>query len=264
MIISSIQENFKIIACLKCYRNTLWYGYIIKCHKTVLLSQHFLWYWFFITEVSNERFCCRVPLILVGNKSDLVEHSSMETILPIMNQYQDIETCVEVSHRLLQTHTFMLWCFWSKNSLLFKIAMPFEQNCEYTGSSWLYPKPLSCFYCVLPDKLSVEACREHMTGTGVSLVTTSAGMNCIGYKVIMGTWVREARHMQRRYSWREVFKKDAFQHALFYPSVLCQKPEEHLWTFLLCPESCSSPNRTLVLPRRKGGAIYALDTEFRI
>ena len=40
----------------------------------------------------------RVPLILVGNKSDLVEHSSMETILPIMNQYQDIETCVEVMH----------------------------------------------------------------------------------------------------------------------------------------------------------------------
>lgn len=37
-----------------------------------------------------------MPLILVGNKSDLVEHSSMETILPIMNQYQDIETCVEV------------------------------------------------------------------------------------------------------------------------------------------------------------------------
>ena len=38
----------------------------------------------------------RVPLILVGNKSDLVEHSSMETILPIMNQYSEIETCVEV------------------------------------------------------------------------------------------------------------------------------------------------------------------------
>ncbi|TKS67996.1 Arf-GAP with dual PH domain-containing protein 1 [Collichthys lucidus] len=37
----------------------------------------------------------RVPLILVGNKSDLVEHSSMETILPIMNQYSEIETCVE-------------------------------------------------------------------------------------------------------------------------------------------------------------------------
>uniref|UniRef100_A0A8C2CSZ7 Mitochondrial Rho GTPase n=1 Tax=Cyprinus carpio TaxID=7962 RepID=A0A8C2CSZ7_CYPCA len=31
--------------------------------------------------------CLRVPLILVGNKSDLVEHSSMETVLPIMNKY---------------------------------------------------------------------------------------------------------------------------------------------------------------------------------
>ncbi|XP_049416416.1 mitochondrial Rho GTPase 1-A isoform X5 [Epinephelus fuscoguttatus] len=44
----------------------------------------------------------RVPLILVGNKSDLVEHSSMETILPIMNQYQDIETCVECSAKNLK------------------------------------------------------------------------------------------------------------------------------------------------------------------
>uniref|UniRef100_A0A8B9LFW4 Mitochondrial Rho GTPase n=1 Tax=Astyanax mexicanus TaxID=7994 RepID=A0A8B9LFW4_ASTMX len=45
---------------------------------------------------------CRVPLILVGNKSDLVEHSSMETILPIMNQYSEIETCVECSAKNLK------------------------------------------------------------------------------------------------------------------------------------------------------------------
>uniref|UniRef100_A0AAY4B9R2 Mitochondrial Rho GTPase n=1 Tax=Denticeps clupeoides TaxID=299321 RepID=A0AAY4B9R2_9TELE len=43
-----------------------------------------------------------VPLILVGNKSDLVEHSSMETILPIMNQYSEIETCVECSAKNLK------------------------------------------------------------------------------------------------------------------------------------------------------------------
>uniref|UniRef100_A0A668AKL3 Ras homolog family member T1 n=1 Tax=Myripristis murdjan TaxID=586833 RepID=A0A668AKL3_9TELE len=42
------------------------------------------------------------PLILVGNKSDLVEHSSMETILPIMNQYSEIETCVECSAKNLK------------------------------------------------------------------------------------------------------------------------------------------------------------------
>uniref|UniRef100_A0A674EKB7 Mitochondrial Rho GTPase n=1 Tax=Salmo trutta TaxID=8032 RepID=A0A674EKB7_SALTR len=44
----------------------------------------------------------RVPVILVGNKSDLVEHSSMETILPVMNQYTEIETCVECSAKNLK------------------------------------------------------------------------------------------------------------------------------------------------------------------
>ncbi|XP_065419614.1 mitochondrial Rho GTPase 1 isoform X3 [Chrysemys picta bellii] len=44
----------------------------------------------------------RLPLILVGNKSDLVEYSSMETILPIMNQYIEIETCVECSAKNLK------------------------------------------------------------------------------------------------------------------------------------------------------------------
>uniref|UniRef100_A0A8C7HNB3 Mitochondrial Rho GTPase n=1 Tax=Oncorhynchus kisutch TaxID=8019 RepID=A0A8C7HNB3_ONCKI len=43
-----------------------------------------------------------VPVILVGNKSDLVEHSSMETILPVMNQYTEIETCVECSAKNLK------------------------------------------------------------------------------------------------------------------------------------------------------------------
>uniref|UniRef100_A0A8C7W4B5 Mitochondrial Rho GTPase n=1 Tax=Oncorhynchus mykiss TaxID=8022 RepID=A0A8C7W4B5_ONCMY len=44
----------------------------------------------------------KVPVILVGNKSDLVEHSSMETILPVMNQYTEIETCVECSAKNLK------------------------------------------------------------------------------------------------------------------------------------------------------------------
>ncbi len=33
---------------------------------------------------------------LVGNKADLVEYSSLEVVLPIMNQYCEVETCVEV------------------------------------------------------------------------------------------------------------------------------------------------------------------------
>uniref|UniRef100_A0A8B9STL5 Mitochondrial Rho GTPase n=1 Tax=Anas platyrhynchos TaxID=8839 RepID=A0A8B9STL5_ANAPL len=58
-----------------------------------------------IDKVSLNLFVClffRLPLILVGNKSDLVEYSSMETILPIMNQYTEIETCVECSAKNLK------------------------------------------------------------------------------------------------------------------------------------------------------------------
>uniref|UniRef100_A0A3P8Y094 Mitochondrial Rho GTPase n=1 Tax=Esox lucius TaxID=8010 RepID=A0A3P8Y094_ESOLU len=44
----------------------------------------------------------KVPIILVGNKSDLCSGSSMETILPIMNQFSEIETCVECSAKNLK------------------------------------------------------------------------------------------------------------------------------------------------------------------
>uniref|UniRef100_A0A8C9Z0X0 Mitochondrial Rho GTPase n=1 Tax=Sander lucioperca TaxID=283035 RepID=A0A8C9Z0X0_SANLU len=44
----------------------------------------------------------RVPIILVGNKSDLRCGSSMETILPIMNLFSEIETCVECSAKNLK------------------------------------------------------------------------------------------------------------------------------------------------------------------
>ncbi|OTF79727.1 mitochondrial Rho GTPase 1-like protein [Euroglyphus maynei] len=42
-----------------------------------------------------------IPIILVGNKSDLVEYSSIETVLPLMNQYKEIEICVECSAKNL-------------------------------------------------------------------------------------------------------------------------------------------------------------------
>ncbi|XP_069762084.1 mitochondrial Rho GTPase 2-like isoform X3 [Narcine bancroftii] len=44
----------------------------------------------------------RIPVILVGNKSDLQGTSSMEMILPIMNQFTEIETCVECSAKNLK------------------------------------------------------------------------------------------------------------------------------------------------------------------
>lgn len=54
-------------------------------------------------NLSVSVYLIRVPIILVGNKSDLRCGSSMETILPIMNQFSEIETCVEVRLKSLIT-----------------------------------------------------------------------------------------------------------------------------------------------------------------
>ncbi|PIK57707.1 putative mitochondrial Rho GTPase 1-A isoform X1 [Apostichopus japonicus] len=42
------------------------------------------------------------PIILVGNKSDQADANSLETVVPIMNDYAEIETCVECSARNLK------------------------------------------------------------------------------------------------------------------------------------------------------------------
>ncbi|XP_077980753.1 mitochondrial Rho GTPase 1-like isoform X2 [Glandiceps talaboti] len=44
----------------------------------------------------------QTPVILVGNKTDLVELSSMESIIPIMNEFAEVETCVECSAKTLK------------------------------------------------------------------------------------------------------------------------------------------------------------------
>ncbi|XP_063961643.1 mitochondrial Rho GTPase 1-A-like isoform X1 [Lytechinus pictus] len=42
------------------------------------------------------------PVIIVGNKSDQADANSLETVVPIMNDYAEIETCVECSARNLK------------------------------------------------------------------------------------------------------------------------------------------------------------------
>eukprot|EP00095_Tigriopus_kingsejongensis_P010112 maker-scaffold152_size304267-snap-gene-2.26 protein:Tk10112 transcript:maker-scaffold152_size304267-snap-gene-2.26-mRNA-1 annotation:"mitochondrial rho gtpase isoform x3" len=51
----------------------------------------------------------RTPLILVGNKVDLIEYSTMEAVLPIMNEYEEIETCVECSAKNLKNISEMFY-----------------------------------------------------------------------------------------------------------------------------------------------------------
>ncbi|XP_064178406.1 mitochondrial Rho GTPase 2 isoform X1 [Anguilla rostrata] len=58
--------------------------------------------WIPLVNGGAEKGSNRVPIILVGNKSDLRCGSSMESILPIMNQFSEIETCVECSAKNLK------------------------------------------------------------------------------------------------------------------------------------------------------------------
>ncbi|KAL8577336.1 hypothetical protein ACOMHN_044842 [Nucella lapillus] len=44
----------------------------------------------------------RTPVILVGNKVDLADYPTLESILPIMNDFYEVETCVECSARTLK------------------------------------------------------------------------------------------------------------------------------------------------------------------
>uniref|UniRef100_T1INJ1 Mitochondrial Rho GTPase n=1 Tax=Strigamia maritima TaxID=126957 RepID=T1INJ1_STRMM len=51
----------------------------------------------------------RKPVILVGNKCDLLDGSSMEVILPIMNKFAEVETCVECSAKTLKNISEMFY-----------------------------------------------------------------------------------------------------------------------------------------------------------
>ena len=42
------------------------------------------------------------PIVLVGNKSDLIDYSSLDSILLVMSEYPEIETCVECSAKSLK------------------------------------------------------------------------------------------------------------------------------------------------------------------
>lgn len=102
-----------------------------------------------------------------------------------------------------------------------------------------------------------------MTVIRVSSVMPPLGMCSLGYKVkVVDVRTRGWTHADS-VGERVLFQK-YIPTCLVFSSVLCQKPEEHLRTFLLCPESSSSPNRTLVLPRGEGGEIWALDTDLSL
>ncbi|KAK3717334.1 hypothetical protein QZH41_011563 [Actinostola sp. cb2023] len=49
------------------------------------------------------------PVVIVGNKSDLSDTSTMDVVLPIMNDYTEVETCIECSAKSLKNISEMFY-----------------------------------------------------------------------------------------------------------------------------------------------------------
>ncbi|XP_070163504.1 mitochondrial Rho GTPase isoform X2 [Polyergus mexicanus] len=57
-------------------------------------------YWLpLIRKCSSDNRC---PVVLVGNKIDLVDYSTIEAVYPIMKEFTEIESCIECSAKTLQ------------------------------------------------------------------------------------------------------------------------------------------------------------------
>ncbi|KAK2714554.1 hypothetical protein QYM36_008944 [Artemia franciscana] len=56
----------------------------------------------FLHDVEKQNSLNVKPVILVGNKCDIVDYSTFDAVMPIMNEYQEVETCIECSARTLK------------------------------------------------------------------------------------------------------------------------------------------------------------------
>uniref|UniRef100_A0A8C3NDR9 Mitochondrial Rho GTPase n=1 Tax=Geospiza parvula TaxID=87175 RepID=A0A8C3NDR9_GEOPR len=82
-----------------------------------------------------------IPIILVGNKSDLQVGSSMEVILPIMNQFSEIETCVECSAKNLKNISELF--YYAQKAVLHPTAPLYDPEEKQVGS-WGSLLPSHC------------------------------------------------------------------------------------------------------------------------
>ena len=87
----------------------------------------------------------KTPVILVGNKVDLVDYSTMEAVLPIMNEYEEIETCVECSARNLKNISEMF--YFSQKAVLHPSAPVCQAFFVEYGNVLYVPSPqVSCLF----------------------------------------------------------------------------------------------------------------------
>ncbi|MEQ2214339.1 hypothetical protein XENOCAPTIV_001920 [Xenoophorus captivus] len=172
----------------------------------------------------------RVPIILVGNKSDLRSGSSMETILPIMNQFSEIETCVEVKDKDSALSPAEL-----KNLFCVCPYMPWGADVYLTVPTtelgFISNQGYHCQW-MLSAYLDIHRCLEHLGYLGYPILTEQASQTA----AITVTREKEV-DLEKRQTQRSVFLckvigprgtgKTAFLQSFVDRSVLVQFCYKH-------------------------------------
>ncbi|CDI97957.1 mitochondrial Rho GTPase 1 [Echinococcus multilocularis] len=155
----------------------------------------------------------KVPVVLVGNKSDLVENSKMEQVLPLMERFPEIETCIECSAKSLRNLSEAFW--FAQKAVLYPTAPLYHAEskeltpecvcaltrifriCDVDNDGYLSDKELEafqerCFAIPLTAQslLDVKQLIRNSTPGGV----TVSGVTLKGFLFLHMIFIRKGRH----------------------------------------------------------------------
>ncbi|KAF8561728.1 hypothetical protein P879_10158, partial [Paragonimus westermani] len=66
-------------------------------------------FWLPLIRHNNPNSNSHIPIVLVGNKLDLLNESQLSQVLPIMSEFSEVETCIECSAKTLLNLSEAFW-----------------------------------------------------------------------------------------------------------------------------------------------------------
>ncbi|KAM7533986.1 hypothetical protein Aperf_G00000114596 [Anoplocephala perfoliata] len=190
----------------------------------------------------------RVPVVLVGNKLDLVPKSKMEMVLPLMDRFPEIETCIECSAKTLRNLSETFW--FAQKAVLYPTAPLYNAEtkeltpecicalsrifriCDIDNDGYLSDKELEafqerCFSIPLTAQslVDVKQLIRNSTAGGVTI----NGVTLKGFLFLHLIFIRKGRHET---TW-------AVLHQFGYDNHL-QLSRDFLFPKLIVPSGCST------------------------
>ncbi|KAA0195718.1 Mitochondrial Rho GTPase [Fasciolopsis buskii] len=83
-------------------------------------------YWLPLIRHNTPNPDSHIPIVLVGNKLDLVPESKLEKVLPIMSDFSEVETCIECSAKSLLNLSETFW--FAQKAVLYPTAPLYDAD----------------------------------------------------------------------------------------------------------------------------------------